>query len=244
MTAWEALVSETDNRKEKDLEELAELVGRLQEAAVLERIGRFIRDGVPPADILNACQRGMRLVGLRYQEGEYFIAGLILAGEIMRQTVDLLRPVLACRQEPSLQGRVLLGTIAGDIHDIGKNIFKDLLECHGFTVLDLGVDVPPEEFIKQARTFRPHLIGVSTLITGSYARIQELVRMVREANQDEGFDRPVILVGGGQVDQQVFSASGADYWDPDAWSAVKLCQRLVEAQRQAQAAAQDDDSSV
>ena len=237
-------MSQTDNRTERHLEQLAERVSRLQETAAIEQISRLILDGVPPADILNACQQGMRLVGLRYQEGEYFIAGLILAGEIMRQTVELLRPVLVSRQAPGQQGRVLLGTIAGDIHDIGKNIFKDLLECHGFTVRDLGVDVPPEEFLKQARAFRPHLIGVSALITSSFARIRELVQLIKEADRGEGLDRPIILVGGGQMDQMVFSASGADYWDPDAWSAVKLCQRLVEAQRHAQAAAQDDEPST
>jgi dimethylamine corrinoid protein len=211
----------------RELEELAVLVADLMEEKVLDLIRRHLEAGISADEILSACQKGMRSVGMRHQEGRYFIAGLIWAGEIMREAVDLLRPVMTQRRTEEKKGRVLLGTIAGDIHDIGKNILRDLLECHGFTILDLGVDVPPADFLKAAKEFKPDLIGVSALITSSFPRLRELVELFDEAARQSQSARPVILIGGGQVDEQVFSVVGADYWAPDAMSAVRLCERLT-----------------
>ncbi|MGC8494244.1 MAG: cobalamin B12-binding domain-containing protein [Syntrophobacteraceae bacterium] len=124
--------------------ELSSLVAALKEQEVLEAIEADLRSGAAsPIEILHACQKGMRMVGAMHEEGRYFIAGLIMAGEIMRQAIELLKPVLIKAGIGKNTGRVLLGTIEGDIHDIGKNLFRDLLECHGFSVMDLGVDVPP-----------------------------------------------------------------------------------------------------
>lgn len=211
----------------RELEELSVMVADLMEEKVLNLIRSQLEAGVSADEILAACQKGMRSVGTRHQEGQYFIAGLIWAGEIMREAVDLLRPVMTQQRTQEKLGRVLLGTIAGDIHDIGKNILRDLLECHGFTVMDLGVDVPLQDFLKAADEFKPHFIGVSALITSSFPRLRELVDMFEKAARERMTSRPVILIGGGQVDEQVFSVVGADYWAPDAMSAVHLCQRLM-----------------
>lgn len=130
--------------------ELAVRVSELKEDEVLAMIQQHLESGTPPAELLSACQEGMRLVGLMHEKGQYFIAGLIMAGEIMYQAVELLRPLMIKARSGQNAGRVVLGTIAGDIHDIGKNLFKDLLECHGFQVMDLGVDVAPAEFLAPA----------------------------------------------------------------------------------------------
>jgi methanogenic corrinoid protein MtbC1 len=210
----------------KEMEKLAGLVAELKEDDVQALLKRHIEAGTPPAELLAACQEGMRLVGHLHEDGQYFIAALIMAGEIMRQAVDLLRPMMIKERSGENLGRVLLGTIEGDIHDIGKNLFRDLLECLGFTVLDLGVDVSPAEFLRAEEEFKPHLIAASVLITDSFPQLQKLVKLLKEracASQV----RPLILIGGGQVDEVVFHVTGSDYWASDAFSGVWLCEKLV-----------------
>jgi methanogenic corrinoid protein MtbC1 len=208
------------------MERLATLVAELREQEVMAAIERHLAAGVSPHELLSACQKGMRLVGAMHGDGIYFIAGLIMAGEIMRQAMDLLKPLMIRSSRSKNLGRVLLGTIAGDIHDIGKNLFRDLLECHGFAVLDLGVDVPPDEFVRAAEEFKPDLVAVSALITDSFPHLRELVQRFEDVS-GEGIKRPIIMIGGGQVDDVVHRMSGSDFWTQDAFAGVKLCERLV-----------------
>lgn len=207
--------------------ELATLLADLREEEALLALKRHIAAGVPPTELLHACQRGMRLVGSMHEKGHYYIAGLIMAGEIMREAVELLRPVMIKEWRGKAYGRVLLGTIAGDIHDIGKNLFRDLLECHGFTVLDLGVDVPPADFVAAEFEFKPHLIAASALITDSFPHLRELVQLFEDSARRRSARRPFILIGGGQVDERVFRMCGADNWGEDAFSGIQICRRLM-----------------
>lgn len=210
-----------------EMGELAALVANLREEEALQAVERNLAAGVSPTELLRACQRGMRLVGAMHENGHYYIAGLIMAGEIMRQAVDLLRPVMVKQVHGGNFGRVLLGTIEGDLHDIGKNLFRDLLECHGFTVLDLGVDVPPADFVKAESGFKPHLIAASALITDSFPHLRQLVQLFEDAARRTSERRPFILIGGGQVDERVFRMSGADQWGEDAFAGVHICRRLI-----------------
>ena len=178
-------------------------------------------------DLLNACQKGMRMVGAMHEKGHYYIAGLIMAGEIMHQALEILRPVMVDKGRAKTFGRILLGTIEGDIHDIGKNLFRDLLGCHGFTVLDLGVDVPPADFVSAESDFRPHLIAASALITDSFPHLRELVRMFEEAASRGATKQHFILIGGGQVDERVFRMCGADQWAEDAFAGVRICRKFM-----------------
>ncbi|MGO9572679.1 MAG: B12-binding domain-containing protein [Desulfomonilaceae bacterium] len=211
--------------------DLATLVANLREEEALQAIKKHLYAGVSPAELMQACQKGMRLVGSLHEKGHYYIAGLIMAGEIMHQAVDLLRPFMIKEGRDKAYGRVLLGTIAGDIHDIGKNLFRDLLECHGLTVLDLGVDVPPADFVKAESEFKPHLIAASALITDSFPHLRELVQLFEDAGRHRSDPRPFILIGGGQVDERVFRMSGADHWGEDAFSGVHICRRLMKELR-------------
>jgi methanogenic corrinoid protein MtbC1 len=214
-----------------EMTELAVRVSELKEDEVLAMIQQHLKSGTPPAELLSACQEGMRLVGLMHEKGQYFIAGLIMAGEIMYQAVELVRPVMIKARSGQNAGRVVLGTIAGDIHDIGKNLFKDLLECHGFEVMDLGVDVAPAEFLRADIEFGADLIAASDLMTGSFPQLRELVRLFDEnANRDKA--RPRIIIGGGQVDKMVFDMTGSDYWAADAFSGVRLCQQIMAGRSQ------------
>jgi 5-methyltetrahydrofolate--homocysteine methyltransferase len=121
---------------------------------------------------------------------------------------------------------VLLGTVRGDIHDIGKNMAAMLLECHGFQVVDLGVDVPADEFAAQAVNLKPTIVGLSGLITASFEAMRETVAVIRRQAAQNGVTYPIVI-GGGQLDEQVFRYIGADYWVTDAMNGVRLCQRLV-----------------
>lgn len=216
----------TEEPSDVTLAQLAQLVAELKEDEVLSLIKRRIQEGIPASEIMSACQRGMRIVGSKHEAGQYFIAGLIMAGEIMRQALELLRPLITKKRPEESLGRVLLGTISGDIHDIGKNLFKDLLECHGFTVMDLGVDVAPAEFVRAASEFRPQLVAISALITGSFHHLRELVELFRN-QAHTGKERPLIIIGGGQLDDRIYRISGSDYWATDAFEGLQLCLKLT-----------------
>ncbi len=217
----------TENPIAHEMKELAALIAELKEEEALQRISDCLAAHIPPVDILSACQAGMRLVGSLYEERHYYMAGLILAGEIMNQAVDLLKPVMIKEQRGESGGRVVLGTIRGDIHDIGKNLFRDLLECHGITVLDLGVDVNPADFVKAEAEFKPCLVAASALITASFPHLRELVKMFQNHAERKSQRRPFILIGGGQIDERVFRASGADHWAQDAFSGIHICRRIL-----------------
>jgi methanogenic corrinoid protein MtbC1 len=134
---------------------LQALLADLDEEQVLAQVRQRLDAGDDALAIVEDCNAGMRLVGERYEQGEYFVSALIMSGEIFREVVELVQPHLARRVTDGTTGVVLLGTVRGDIHDIGKNMAAMLLECHGFRVVDLGVDVPAEEFAAPDRPVRP-----------------------------------------------------------------------------------------
>jgi methylmalonyl-CoA mutase cobalamin-binding domain/chain len=205
--------------------QLARLMADLEEDAVLQLVDQRIKAGDDPLKIIDECNEGMREVGLRYEKKEYFVAGLIMSGEIFREVVELVQPLLEQQTEGKTSGRVLVGTVSGDIHDIGKNMFGMLLSCHGFEVIDLGVDVPPAVFAMKAVEAQPDAVGLSGLITASFEMMKETVAALRKESQEHGLSFPVII-GGGMIDDQVCQYVGADYWMPDAMAGVRLCEEL------------------
>ncbi len=205
---------------------LAALVANLDEDAVLAQVQERITAGDDPLQIIEECNAGLREVGQKYESGEYFVSGLIMSGEIFREVVELVHPLLEKRTDSDSSGRVLIGTVSGDIHDIGKNMLGMLLSCYGFTVIDLGVDVPPEIFAAKAVEIKPDIVGLSGLITASFEKMKETVTALREKATASGVTFPIII-GGGMIDQQVCHYVGADYWEQDAMGGVRLCQKLV-----------------
>ncbi len=203
-------------------------VGELQEDVVLALVRQRLAAGEDPLRIIEACQEGMRQVGLRYERREYYLAGLIMAGEIFSQVMELLRPVVERRVSDRASGRILLGTVKGDIHDLGKNIVSMLLSCHRFAVHDLGVDVAPVTFCRQAARLRPHIVGLSGLLTSAYDAMRETVTLLRE----QGYEGPIII-GGGQISEEVRQYVGADYWTTDGVAGTELCRRLMTARSHA-----------
>jgi methylmalonyl-CoA mutase cobalamin-binding domain/chain len=168
----------------------------------------------------------MREVGQRYEKGEYFVAGLIMSGEIFREVVELVQPLIEQQSEGNASGRVLVGTVSGDIHDIGKNMFGMLLSCHGFDVIDLGVDVPPDVFAAKVIEKKPDIVGLSGLITASFETMKDTVTALRTQAEEHQLSFPVII-GGGMINDQVCQYVGADYWMPDAMAGVRLCEELL-----------------
>jgi len=139
----------------KAREQLIDLLADLDEEAVLALVHKRLSAGADPLQIIEDCNEGMRRVGQRYERGEFFVSGLIMSGEIFREVVELAQPLLQQQARGRSSGTVLVGTVSGDIHDIGKNIAGMLLACHGFTVIDLGVDVPPAVFASKAIEVKP-----------------------------------------------------------------------------------------
>lgn len=210
----------------KSRDQLIRLLADLEEDAVLQLVRQRIAAGDDPLQIIEECNEGLRQVGQRYEQGEFFVSGLIMSGEIFREVVELAQPLLEQQTNGQSSGTVLVGTVAGDIHDIGKNIAGMLLACHGFTVIDLGVDVPPAVFASKAIEIRPDVVGLSGLITASFDAMKATVSMLRAQAQVQHCPFPIVI-GGGMIDEQVCRYVDADYWVTNAMDGVRLCQRLI-----------------
>lgn len=211
----------TDNQAE-----LTTLMAELQEEAVVDLVQQHIADGVDPLTIIDLCHKGMIQVGEYYEQGRYFIAGLIMAGEIMRQVGQLVFPLLEGKVANGNIGRIVLGTVEGDIHFIGKDIFKELVRVHGFAVHDLGVDVPPSKFLAAIHEFKPDIVGLSCLITAAYKSMQETIALLNENIPEKLAPRAYLI--GGRVDEFLCKELGADYWIDDAMKGVRLCKQIME----------------
>lgn len=190
------------------------------------RIAReMLGGGTEPMRILALCRRAMEAIGNGFEAGEYFLPDLIMSGEILGQIAELVKPRLEEGARGRGLGKVLIGTVAGDIHDLGKNIVVFLLEVNGFEVIDLGVDVAAERFVEEIRSQSPDVVGMSCLLTIAYDAMRNTVDAISEAGLR---DKVKIMVGGGTVDEQVRGYVGADAFGADAVAAVSLARTWAE----------------
>ena len=164
----------------------------------------------------------MTAVGQRFEAGEYFVPELILAGEILKSISAEVKPHLQQSAAAKQGAKVLLGTVKGDIHDIGKDIVNFMLDVNGFQVTDLGVDVPPEKFVEQIKQLQPPVVALSGFLTLSYSSMKETVDAIKAAGLR---DRVKIMIGGGTVDEQICAYAGADAYGKDAMAAVNLAKQ-------------------
>ena len=206
-------------------------VADLNENEALALVEERVAQGQDPLAIIEDCQEGLRQVGERYERQEYYLSGLIMAGEIFREVMEIVQPIIVEQFTGKETGTILIGTVRGDIHDIGKNNLSMLLTCYGFSVHDLGVDVPPSEFLLQAIQVRPDIIGLSGLLTSSYDAMKETIDLIRMTGDPEINSIPIVI-GGNQLNDQVSKYVGADYWLNDAMSGVRLCQQLLHSEQQ------------
>ena len=200
----------------------------LDEAYVLRTVRSLLDRGEDPLSIIKDCEHAMDVVGERYEKREYYLSGLIMAGEILREVLSMVQPSMEERLTGAASGRILLGTVQGDIHTIGKGIVAHALRCYGFTVEDLGVDVPPQRFVEKVKESSPDIVGLSGLITVAWESMKETVRLLRE--QAGSLSVPVI-VGGSLLNPKICDFIGADYWTKDAMEGVRICRRIVEGKR-------------
>jgi 5-methyltetrahydrofolate--homocysteine methyltransferase len=161
----------------------------------------------------------MEIVGQRFESGEYFLPQLIMAGEILKQLSERVKPHLKGETDSNVLGRVLMGTVQGDIHNIGKDIVVFMLQVNGFEVRDLGIDVPPEKFIEGIKDFKPQVVGMSGLLTLAFDSMKNTVRAIADAGLR---DRVKIMIGGGQTSEKIRQYAGADGYGQDAMTAVHL----------------------
>jgi len=208
---------------------LAARIAALDEQGALDAVAARIKAGDDPLAIIEECQLGMRWVGEHYQSGKYFISGLIMAGEIFREAMVALGPLLPPETADTGQGVVLMATVRGDIHDLGKNIVIMMLRSYGITVHDLGVDVAPDEIVRRAAEIRPDIIGLSGLLTVATDGMKTTVDAVHAA--EGGTGRVPVIIGGGIVDEQTSSWTGADLWANDASRGVQLIRDAIAAAR-------------
>ena len=201
-------------------EELITAIADMDEEGAIALTKAQLAAGTAPSVILDDCRAAMELVGKRFEQGEYFIPELILAGEMLKSISGEVRPYMTgAAGEVKKLAKVLVGTVKGDIHDIGKDIVVFMLDVNGFEVKDLGIDVPVQAFVDAVRDWQPQVVALSGFLTLSYDAMKETVDALKGAGLRDGVQ---IMVGGGTVDQQVCEYAGADAFGLDAMAAVTL----------------------
>ena len=207
-------------------EELVNAIADMRESEALKLVKEMVEGGSEPMAILGAAREAMDVVGKRYEEGAYFLPELMLAGEMLNQITDILKPELSKLPEVKRHGKVLIGTVAGDIHDIGKNIVTFMLDVNGFEVLDLGVDVPPQKFVEAIQDFQPQVVGLSGFLTLAFDAMKETLEAIEAAGLR---DKVKIMIGGGQINEDIKEYTGADAYGNDAMAGVSLAKKWAGA---------------
>ncbi len=204
--------------------ELVRFISELQEADALRYVEDALSKGVDPRTLLDEAKEGMNIVGRRFSEGTYFIPDLMFSGEILKGVVRILEPHLKKCKEAERRGKVIIGTVAGDIHDIGKDLVVFMLDVNGFEVLDLGIDVPVEKFVEAIRQSDSRVVGLSGFLTLAFESMKNTVEAIEKAGLR---DKVKIMIGGGQVDDHVKRYTGADAYGTDAMEAVALAKGWI-----------------
>lgn len=203
--------------------ELKQAFLEMMEPETLALVRERMEEGDGGWGIINDLREGIQEVGNRFEAGEFFLTELIMAGRIFKEAMQMLSPGLTASAEKA-RGTVVIGTIQGDIHDIGKNIVSTLLTASGFEVHDLGVDVPPDRFLGKMKEVQADILGISTLLTVSYEAMKETISRLRE---DFPPGRVKVIIGGGPIDETVRRFVGADAIGVDAVKALDVCHQFV-----------------
>ncbi len=201
--------------------ELSALISDLKESEALDLAKKLLEEGQDPMDIMAAARNGMAVVGQRFAEQTYFIPDLIFSGKILKGVAELAEPYLkdAKGGQQERLGKVIIGTVEGDIHDIGKDMVVFMLDVSGYEVIDLGIDVPKQKFVDSIKESGSQVVGLSGFLTLAYDSMKATIDAIQEAGLR---DQVKIMVGGGQIDQQIVEYTGADAYGQDAMEAVNI----------------------
>ena len=188
----------------------------------------LLQDKADPMRVLGLCRAAMDIVGRRFEAGEYFLPELVLAGEMLDTIGAIAKPLILQQggAAAAKHGRVLIGTVAGDLHDIGKNIVTFMLDINGFEVKDIGIDVPVQTFIDEIKAFQPQVVGLSGFLTLAFDSMKETIDAFDGAGLRGAFK---VMIGGGQIDETVRAYTGADAFGVNAVEAVNLCKNWMGA---------------
>jgi methanogenic corrinoid protein MtbC1 len=209
-----------------DLKKVTELVGNLEEEELLELLNDFVASNPTEEEaqkVVSACQEGMAKVGDLFESGEYFVGDLIFAGELLSESIDILKPVIGSGSSTKI-GKMVIATVHGDLHDIGKNIFKSMSEAAGFEVFDLGIDQPVGAFVDKVKEVKPEIVGMSGVLTLALESMKDTVDALKEAGLR---DSVKIIIGGNPVTKEACEHIGADAFTTNAAEGVKICQAWV-----------------
>lgn len=219
--------SENSMPKKNTLEKLGQALVELDDSSWVSITPYLLKQGVEPALILACCENALTTIGEKYEEGEYYIAGLIMAGELMSRVTEVVMPYLPHSRVRGSRGRILIGTVQGDIHGLGKNIAGALLSAHGFEVKDLGVDVPVGDFVRECEQFQPDAVGLSVLLTACFDSLAETVDGLRALRGPR--PRPYIFISGAQIRDEHVQRFHADFSAVTAFDTVHLCEKILPA---------------
>jgi 5-methyltetrahydrofolate--homocysteine methyltransferase len=207
-----------------DFEKLSDTVIKGNSDLVVQLTQKAVEENVKPNEIIeNGLITGMNVVGKRFKAGDMFVPEVLMAAKAMKEGMNLVKPLLVEGEMPS-KGKILLGTVSGDLHDIGKNLVGMMIESSGMEIINVGTDVSPEDFVKKIKQYKPDVLAMSALLTTTMLSMKDTIEVLKE----EGLrDSVKVVVGGAPVTQEFADKIGADGWAPDAASAKDLVYRLV-----------------
>jgi 5-methyltetrahydrofolate--homocysteine methyltransferase len=205
-------------------EDLVSALADLKEKEAIKIVENRLNAGEEPLKILDDATRGLEIVGKRFASGEYFIPDLLYSGEILKGITAMVKPKISKKTEVKKLGKVVFGTVAGDIHDIGKDIVVFMLDVNGFEVYDLGVDIPAQKFVEKIKETGAGIVGLSGFLTLAFDSMKQTIQSIKDAGLR---DEVKIMIGGGQIDEQVRGYAGADAYGKDAIDAVNLAKSWI-----------------
>ena len=203
-------------------EDLVNTLADLKEQEAIKIVKDRLSAGEDPLKILGDARKGMEIVGSRFASSEYFIPDLVYSGEILKSVTELVKPKLTTTGESKKLGKIVFGTVAGDIHDIGKDIVVFMLDVNGFEVHDLGVDVPVQKFVDKIKETGAPIVGLSGFLTLAFDSMKETVEAIKAAGLR---DKVKVMIGGGQITEEVKHYTGADAYGKDAMAGVTLAKK-------------------
>lgn len=202
---------------------LVDILADLKEKEALAIVKERLASGEDPMNILADSRKALEIVGNRFADGTYFIPDLVYSGEILKAISDLVKPEMSQDADVKRLGKVIIGTVAGDIHDIGKDIVVFMLDVNGFEVYDLGVDVPVQKFVDKIKETGAKVVGLSGFLTLAYESMKDTVKAIKDA----GMDDVKIMIGGGQITEEIKKYTGADAYGKDAMTGVTLTRKWL-----------------
>jgi 5-methyltetrahydrofolate--homocysteine methyltransferase len=204
--------------------DLINALSEVKEQETLQIVRSRLDAGEDPNTILDEAKQAMGIVGKRFEEGTYFIPELMFAGEILKEVSEMVKPKLKKEGEAKKLGQFILGTVEGDIHDIGKDIVSFMLDVNGFEVHDLGVDVPVDKFVEKIKETNAPVVGLSGFLTLAFDTMKKTIDTIEKAGLR---DQVKIIIGGGNMNEEIKNYVGADAYGVDAMSAVEYAKKII-----------------